>query len=263
MEAALAKLPNKNRPSDYRWMEALLSLIALNAAPAVRDLHTGASGAPLFIMAGACPSVFAGMQTVVFASMRPPGAAPYPSHPPTPTPTPTPLPPAAAGAAVDAADAVDFWWLKPQRDDPSALEQATLNRHASGPHRNDPGASRKVYAPIAQLFSTGLSVDGKLRFGVALAGNGAPRAYIECVESRVRYYLCWVWLEDWSSPVSFGKKFMKGKLLYQKDPADGSGYYARPFRFLEDRLLLPPGEAFEERVGSVLPDDQVKLGCVV
>lgn len=248
MEASLARLPNKNRPSDYRWMETLLSLIALNAAPTVRDLSSGATGAPLFIMAGACPSVFAGMQTVMFAAMRPAGAAPHP-------------PPSAPGA--NAVGDVDFWWLKPQKDDPTALEQATVNRHAAGPHKNDPGASRKVYAPIAQLFTTGRSADGKLRFGIVHADNGAPRAYIECVESRVRYHLCWVWLEDWSPPVSFGKKFMKGKLIYQKQPGDDTSYFARPFRFVEDKLLLPPGEALEERVDAVLPDDQVKLGCDV
>ena len=73
------------------------------------------------------------------------------------------------------------------------------------------GASKKVYAPLALLFSkSGTSADGKLRFGVVHSGGngngtgtgngngggggggGAPRAYIECVETGVRYYLCWV-----------------------------------------------------------------------
>ena len=188
VEIAISKLPNKNRPSEYRWMETLLSLIALNAAPTVHDLQTHATGSPLFVMAGACPSVFAGMQTVVFTSMRPADA------PPAGLPS--------SGTAVQGA-VIDFWWLKPAKDDPSALEQETLNRHFTGPNKNDPGASRKVYAPISQLFTSGKSTDGKLLFGVVHAGNNAaPRAYIECVESGARYYLCWVWLEDWSSPVS-------------------------------------------------------------
>ena len=180
-------------------MEKLLSLIALNAAPMVTDLATTARGAPLFVMAGACPSVFAGMQTVVFTSMA----------------SPPNMPPPPPGSTL-----VDFWWLKPRKDDPSTLEEATLNRHSTGGHKNDPGASKKVYAPLASLFSkSGASADGKLRFGVVHTGGnggganggggGAPRAYIECVETGVRYYLCWVWLEDWSSPVAW-KKFMKG-----------------------------------------------------
>ena len=36
LEQTISKLPNKNRPSDYRWLEATLSLIALNTAPVVR-----------------------------------------------------------------------------------------------------------------------------------------------------------------------------------------------------------------------------------
>lgn len=185
---------------------------------------------------------------------------------------------------------VDFWWLKPSESDPSALEEATLHRHAKGIYKNDPGASRKVYGPIAALFaSAATSSDGLLRFGVVTAaagaaaaggnGDGRPRAYIECVTSGVRYYLCWVWLEDWSSPVSFGKKFMKGKLIYQKalpGVDDGSGgssgsanasggreFFARPFHFVESLLKVPAGERYEEAVHAVLPTDHIKFGCDV
>ena len=65
------------------------------------------------------------------------------------------------------------------------------------------------------------------------------------------------------SQVSFGKKFMKGKLVYQKRPGDDTSFFARPFRFVEDTLILPAGDALEEAVGSVLPADKLKLGCVV
>merc|ERR1712216_766141 len=102
-------------------------------------------------------------------------------------------------------------------EDASQLEQQTIHRHAKGPHKNDPGASKKVYGPIATLFTIepSASIDGTLRFGIHLPPSGmggTPRAYIDCVSSGVRYYLAWVWQEDWSSPVSFGKKFMKGKV---------------------------------------------------
>lgn len=56
---------------------------------------------------------------------------------------------------------------------------------------------------------------------------------------------------------------MKGKLVYQKRPGDDTSFFARPFRFVEDTLVLPAGDALEEAVGSVLPADKLKLGCVV
>jgi len=246
LESALAKLPNKNRPSDYKWMEAMLSLIALNTAPAVTDLATRATGAPLFAMAGACPSTFAGMQAVVFTAMWPANGASSGER--------------GIGSAGTAQ--VDYWWLKPRSDSPGVLEEMTLQRHAKGPHKNDPGQSKKVYGPIANLFSKrGTSSDGKLRFGLVDSGT-RPRAFIECVASGARYVVCWVWLEDWSSPVSFGKKFMKGKLIYQKT-AGHAPYFARPFKFVDGLLLVPPGDALEDPLDAVMPPDRIKLGCDV
>jgi len=239
----------------------VLSLISLNTAPVVSDLATHAVGTPLFVMAGACPSVFAGMQAVLFTAMYPAGSAAATSL--------------MRGAGTDVPDAqpqVDFWWLKPQVSDASVLEEETLQRHAKGVHKNDPGASKKVYQPIASLFSTGgASADGNLRFGMLprLASNGRARAYIDCVLSGRRYVLCWVWLEDWSSPVSFGKKYMKGKLIYQRgtqgmmgdgEPSCGD-YYARPFRFQDTLLIVPAGDELEEAVEGILPSDRIKLGC--
>lgn len=62
--------------------------------------------------------------------------------------------------------------------------------------------------------------------------------------------------------MSFGKKFMKGKVVYQKGAPTGA-YFARPFRFTEGVLALPPGEQLEEAVDSVLGGDQIKLNCIV
>ena len=47
----------------------------------------------------------------------------------------------------------------------------------------------------------------------------------------------------------------------QRSPGAAS-YFARPFRF-EGELILPAGETLEEAVGSVLPADRIKLGCIV
>ena len=52
-----------------------------------------------------------------------------------------------SGCATDTA-CLALWtggrWLKPCADDAMALEQETLHRHAAGPFKNDPGASKKV-----------------------------------------------------------------------------------------------------------------------
>ena len=70
----------------------------------------------------------------------------------------------AASSGGAAALTVDFWWIKPQASNPGALEPLTLPRNAKGPHKNDPGRSRAVYAPLAALFTRGgTSSDGKLR----------------------------------------------------------------------------------------------------
>ena len=121
------------------------------------------------------------------------------------------------------------------------LEQETLNRHGKGAHKNDPGASKKVYGPIASLFSrSGGSADGKLRFGIgAYLGGSTPRAYIDCVQGGVRYYVCWVWQEDWSSPVSFGKKYMKGKVRACRG-ADGHIAPLKDIRHLAWRAYMRP-----------------------
>lgn len=249
-----AKFSNKNRPADYAWMEKLLSEIAVNDAPSVTDNSTNAAGSALFVMAGACPSALAGMQAVGFFDM-------------------------GAASGRSGKEAVDFWWLKPRAKEPTVLEEQTLNRNGKGTHKNDPGASKRAYAPIANLFGFGtptVSPDGKLGFGVtaaapalggafgAKAGHGSkPRAYIDCKESGVRYWVVWVWQESWSSVVKLmGKKWMKGKLIYQREGASGR-FFARPFKFVEGQgLLLPSGTQHEESVVGVIPGDQIKLNIL-
>ena len=61
---------------------------------------------------------------------------------------------------------------------------------------------------------------------------------------------------------------MKGKLVYQRGDqgvasASTGRYYARPFKFLESLLIVPPGSPLEEEVGGVLPADSLKIGCNV
>ena len=51
--------------------------------------------------------------------------------------------------------AIDFWWVKPQAEDPNQLERATLPRQTSGPHKNDPGIFliSPPYLPISPCIS--------------------------------------------------------------------------------------------------------------
>ena len=60
-----------------------------------------------------------------------------------------------------------------------------------------------------------------VRFGLAEAG-GRTRAFVEDARGG-RRYLCVVWQEDWSNPLS-RSKFIAGKLVYQVQAAQHSTY---------------------------------------
>ena len=38
-------------------------------------------------------------------------------------------------------------------------------------------------------------------------------------------------------------------------------YYARPFKFQDSGLVVPPGKHLEEEVEGGLPSDKIKIGC--
>ena len=54
---------------------------------------------------------------------------------------------------IAAPEAMDFWWVKPRKAEPASLEESTIDRHHAGPHKNDPGRSRALYAQFADLFA--------------------------------------------------------------------------------------------------------------
>ena len=148
-----AKLFNKNRVSHYGWCSNLLESIAANSALEVADADTSARGTPLFVVAGACPSYpFASMQAVMYSLMR------SPPRPGTSSPPPPPL--------------LDFWWIKPTKADPLALEPATLTRTTKGQYKNDPGRSRPLYAQFADLFVAASSGAGAGGSRSASGGSG-------------------------------------------------------------------------------------------
>jgi len=239
-----SKLPNKNRPADYSWMRELLVRIVQCRAPSVHDAATSMTGTPLFVVAGACPSILAPMQSVMFAAMH---------------------------AADDAAPpTVDFWWIKPRSNDPNELEPQTMSRNTRGVHKNIPGRSASLYAPIGAAFQNG-ALTGAIDDS---AGEDAPRFGLERVEGLgwratlrrgsepgVTRYLVLVWQELWSSPLA-RSKWIEGKLLYQRQDSASlmdSALFAAPYRF--DGKAIAVALEVEEAVSSVLPPDSFKLGC--
>jgi hypothetical protein len=69
-EEELSTLWNRNTPSHYGWVRELLEQIARCEPPPVQDADVvGAYGDPLFVVLGACPSMFAGMQAVMYSAM--------------------------------------------------------------------------------------------------------------------------------------------------------------------------------------------------
>ena len=162
---------------------------------------------------------------------------------------------------------IDFWWIKPDASRRKRLNASTLSRNASGPHKNTPGASAAVYAPLAKLFTVEGGGSDEMRFSLeqctAAACDAVPDACWRAVvrsstEPELGGYLCLVWQEAWSSPLAY-RKWIQGKLLYQKDP-QVRRFHACPYRI--DGKAVSVNLALEEEVMSVLPPDNFKLDCL-
>jgi hypothetical protein len=215
----------------------VLQAIVVGASPgsgggasAERDGGQLKSPRPLFVIAGACPnSLCRGMQAMLFSERADGGV-------------------------------VDFWWIKPRKDDPTRLEKQTLDLHRSGPMKNDAVRSRNIFGPLAEKFNAA-KTDGDFGFGVDSSG----RAYIEETSSTgrvTRLLIYFVWQETWSSMWSTSK-FMRGKISYQKSrpeaPAPGtrSIFFARPYEIRDGQLsIAPPSQ--EEVVPSLFPPDSLQ-----
>lgn len=240
-------------------MEELLGQLAGCQAPTVSHMTSGVVGSPLFVVCGACPSAWAGMQTVMFSAMEVRGENESPE--------------------------VDFWWIKPidkygysaskPKEKSATLQQETLHCHEKGKHKNSPGRSKQVYAPIAALFKAN-SGDGSDQSPEADDGAAAGDITwrLELVTSPSRQwratmraprdpavvrYLLLVWQESWSSPLA-RNKWIVGKLLYQRSVSGGQ-LYAAPYRI--DGSKVSVFLEHEEAVPSLIPPDRFKLGCVV
>ena len=184
---------------------------------------------------------------------------------------------------------VDFWWIKPKSATEPEEGVLALDRHDSGPCKNDPGKSRQVYAPFAALFGATTAAD-ELTFGIedgggdgggggSGAGSGSPggaRAYVMPAAgpgqsvARERCYLVMAWQEAWTANPFARSKFIKGKLLYQRGRGSEGGarggggtapFFACPFD-ITDGVVSVNFDA-EIEVATALPHDAFKLGDYV
>jgi len=226
---------NPNRPIDYLWLQETLEFIVRNDAAELgcTDLAINKAYYPIFLVAGGCPNMFCGMQAVVYCA--------------------------------SSNGNVDFWWVKPDKTNPlgNTIERQTLNRHGKGHHKNDPGRSKPFYKPLADLFSgeekcpvTGLRYKVEKVSGTT-SKKPTMRAFIEREEGGKveRLYIFLAWQEDWTSNPFARTKFIKGKIMYQKDP-EAAVYFARQYYIANNQLTLSARE--ETLAPSVLPGDEIK-----
>jgi len=224
---------NSNMPQDYLWLESVLESIARNQAAALdcRDTATGQVFVPVFLVLGACPNVFCGMQAIMYS--------------------------------VNMEGEVDFWWVKPGKSESASgeagVETSTLSRHAKGPHKNDPGRSKPFYKPLADLFRKEQVVGG-FRFGIEQGEHGkSSRAFLEQTQASggqpKRQYMHLVWQEDWTSNPFSRSKYIKGKIVYQKDPQTLQ-FHARQYHILNGTITVSHEE--EPPFGSLLPGEEIK-----
>lgn len=228
---------NPNMPEDYSWLDGELKCVAENCADTLgcKDTSTGEACTPLFFVMGACPSTFTSMQALMFV--------------------------------VSAGQQVRFWWVKPRGGEASAgeVERETLNCNVDGPHKNDPGQSKAVYQPLADCFQMS-TCHGCWRFGIESpredTAREARRAYIEQVVegtldgSTERLYVQAVWQEDWTANPFAWSKYIKGKLVYQKDPAK-SAFHFREYMIVDGKVSIAAEET-ESPFVSLTRDDAVK-----
>lgn len=223
---------NGNRPSDYVWLQDAMTQITSNQGhllPCV-NRNTRTKYTPLLFMLGACPSMLAGMQAVMYC--------------------------------VDRAGTVDFWWVKPEKHHASKLERETLNRHSSGVFKNAPGRSRVFCEPLALLLEGKLQVDG-WEFGVDMvchSGTEVARAYMHKSSSDApqpqKCFIYLFWQEDWSSNPWSRSPYIKGKIIYQKKGVSAQ-YFSRQYEFNNGTVNIA---CFEDHAcTSVMPSDEVKV----
>mmetsp|Transcript_103008 Transcript_103008/g.297887 ORF Transcript_103008/g.297887 Transcript_103008/m.297887 type:complete len:424 (-) Transcript_103008:129-1400(-) len=234
-----ARIPtsNPNVPRDYAWLEETLKALSSQEHRGLgcRDAQLGTAFSPIFFVIGGCPNLLCGMQAVMYC-------------------------------VADDGE-VDFWWVKPTKaagpDGAAGLEldRATLSRHTKGPHKNDPGRSKPFYKPLADLFAKNAPDKDGIKFGIeqvkTASGARGPRAFLEQEfdGKPLRMYLLSIWQEDWPANPFARSKYIKGKLVYQKDP-EANCYYTRQYSIVNGRLTTANVEDLP--FSCVIPGDDIK-----
>jgi len=220
---------NKNTTADYNWLEDCLCTLSANKAETLSCscVATKTSLTPVLFVIGGCPNALCGMQAVMFA--------------------------------VDSSSALDFWWVKPSKTDPTKLEKDTLNRNDSGKNKNDPGRSKPFYQPLADLFQQGSRVKN-WSFGLKKfdhASGQVMRAFIknESNPDEVLYML-YLWQEDWTTNPFARSKYIKGKLVYQRS-LDSTDYFFKQYEIHDGVAFISDGE--DGPGSNILALDDIKV----
>jgi len=224
---------NSNKPGDYIWLQEVLMIIVKNEAHSlgVVDTASGKGFVPIFFVLGSCPNTFCAMQAVMYSVSR------------------------------EGDQDLDFWWVKPQKAAATKLERNTLSRNFKGPHKNDPGRSKPFYKAFADLFGQDSASPPGMQFGIekvksnSSAQQATPRAYLRQDSDGSKMYLHIVWQEDWTTNPFARKQFIKGKIVYQKDP-EGSEFFSRQYCIQNGSVLI--SEVEEPPFQTMLPGDDIK-----
>eukprot|EP00658_Telonema_sp_P-2_P067842 TRINITY_DN5677_c0_g1_i3.p1 TRINITY_DN5677_c0_g1~~TRINITY_DN5677_c0_g1_i3.p1 ORF type:complete len:377 (+),score=99.09 TRINITY_DN5677_c0_g1_i3:157-1287(+) len=220
------KFWNPNQPAAYSWMTPVLEAIVANQAQSLGAKTEDDVGVtPLFAVAGACPSkgmMATPMQAIVYF--------------------------------LSPDDSVRFWWVKPLSTDGTKLSRRSLIATPKGKFKNIAGkAAAGAYTPLANFFQHGGGECAGLSFSIEMV-NGSARAVIQ--KGDCRMWLSLVWQEEWTTSVMARKKFLKGKIVYQRDCNDEC-FFVRQYEIIGDAL-----EIVDEEEGPfgprVIPGNVVK-----
>lgn len=138
---------------------------------------------------------------------------------------------------------------------PGRLDRGTLELHRSGPQENVAKKAAAVYRPLADKFAAG--ADGDLVFGIDDTGRAFIQEDVRGGQKR-KLLLYLVWQEVWSSALA-RKKWLRGKLCYQKDVVPGAppALFARQYIFQDGQISLASVDD-EEGVSALLPTEDLQ-----
>merc|ERR1740121_1919662 len=108
---------------------------------------------------------------------------------------------------------------------------------------------------MADLFADGTVVNGWC-FGLEVVANPkAVRAFISKEGSTDRYYIVLFWQEDFTSNPFARSKYIKGKFVYQKEPAKNE-FFARQYEVHDGKAHIADIE--EASSASIMPSEEIK-----